>query len=162
MLYSDKKVKVVDQVNKKEFRVNLDNGKSGIIDYAEIIRQLTHMDEEASDRWEIDKIIGHRWGKEKDRKGKIDINIKCKDYDDISWEPMEIIKKEDDPITLAKYTKANDLLEKQHWKLVKRYLALKKTSRFRIAHIYAKKTYQGTRYKFGEKIPRSVLRRPMS
>ena len=37
VLYGDQKAKVVDQVNEKEFRVNLDNGKSGIMDYAEII-----------------------------------------------------------------------------------------------------------------------------
>ena len=65
----------MDQVNANDFRVTYPNGKSGIMDDAEIIRQLTHMGEETNDKWEIDKIIGHILGKGK-RKGKIDIHIK--------------------------------------------------------------------------------------
>ena len=73
--YGDKKAKVKEQVNDKEFRVTYGKGKSGIMDYAKIIRQLTHMDEEASDRWEIDEILDHRWGTG-DMKGKMEVLIK--------------------------------------------------------------------------------------
>ena len=58
--YGDKKAKVVEQINNEEFRVSTTKGKTGIMDYAEIIRQLTHIEEEDSDKWIIEDIIDHR------------------------------------------------------------------------------------------------------
>ena len=108
------------------------------MDYAEIIRQLAHTEEEASDKWVIDKIIDHRWGRGS-RKGQLEVLVKWKDYDEPSWEPMQVIR-EDDPITLANYAKEYELLDKSKWKWTKRYLTLNKSSQRRIRQIYTKKT----------------------
>ena len=89
------------------------------MDYEEIIRQLTHLDEDDHERWVIEEIIDHKQGKGK--KGKIDVLVKWKDYDEPSWEPLEIIK-EDDPVTLAEYAQRNELQDRAAWKWVKRYL----------------------------------------
>jgi hypothetical protein len=55
----------------QEFRITHSKGKSGVMDYAEIIKQLTQFDEDEADgRWEIEDIIDyHRWSKG-ERKGK--------------------------------------------------------------------------------------------
>ena len=124
------------------------------MDYAEIIRQLTHTEEEASDKWVIDKIIDHRWGRGS-REGQLEVRVKWKDYDEPSQEPIQVIRK-DDPITLANYAKEYGLLDKSKWKQTKRYLTLNKTSQRKIAQIYAKKTSHGKRYKFGVRVPRTV------
>ena len=44
------------------------------MDYAKIIRQLTHIEEEKSDKWVIENIIGYRWGKGS-RKGKMEVCV---------------------------------------------------------------------------------------
>jgi hypothetical protein len=125
------------------------------MDYAEIIRQLTHLDEDDKNMWIIEDIIDHsRWGKGP-RKGKIDACVKWKDYDETSWEPMEIIK-EDDPVTLAHYAQDQELLEKSIWKWTKRYLSLSKTSQSQIVQLHAKKAKLTTKFKFGERVPRSI------
>ena len=53
--YGDAKARVKEQINDTDYRVSYGKGKSGVMDYAEIIRQLTHTEEEASDKWVIDK-----------------------------------------------------------------------------------------------------------
>ena len=53
----------------------------------------------------------HRWIPNPDRKGKIDVLIKRDGYEEPTWEPMEVIKK-DDPITLAKMQMKKALLIK--------------------------------------------------
>ena len=153
--YGDKKATVKAQINETDFRVEYGKGKSGIMDYNEIIRQLTHLDEDDHERWEIEDIQGHRWGRGK-RKRKIDVLIKWKELDEPSWEPMEIIK-EDDPVTLAEYARDNGIQEKAVWKWSKRYLAFKKTGRARIAQLYAKMNKKrGPKYKFGQRVPRTL------
>ena len=63
--YGDKKAKVKSQINDTEFRVEYGKGKSGAMDYNEIIRQLTHLNEDDHERWEIEEIQGHKWAKGK-------------------------------------------------------------------------------------------------
>jgi hypothetical protein len=152
--YDNKKAKVVEQLDNKNFRVSYDKGKSTIMDYNEIIRQLTHLDEDDHERWEIEDILDHRYGTGT-RKGQMEVLIKWKDYEEPTWEPMSIIK-EDDPITLAQYAETNQLLDKAVWKWAKRYLALSMSSQKKIVQMYAKKQMKGPRYKFGEKVPRSI------
>jgi hypothetical protein len=153
--YGDKKATVKAQINDTDFRVEYGKGKSGIMDYNEIIRQLTHLDEDDHERWEIEDIQGHRWGKGK-RKGKMDILIKWKELEEPTWEPMEIIK-EDDPVTLAEYARDNELTDKAIWKWSKRYLAFSKTYKTRLAQIYASRTKKrGPKFKFGQKVPSSL------
>ena len=154
MYYGDKKAKVVEQINNEEFRVSTTKGKTGIMDYAEIIRQLTHIEEEDSDKWIIEDIIDHRWGKGS-RKGQMEVCVKWQDEDEPTWEPMKVIK-EDDPITLAKYAQNHNLQDYSAWKWTKRYLCLKKTSLNKLVQLYAKKSKSTPKYKFGERVPRTV------
>ena len=125
--------------------------------YDEIIRQLTHTSPDGdNEKWILEEIQGHRWSKNKNRKGKLDVLIKWKDEEEPTWEPMEIIK-EDDPVTLAEYARENDLLEKSVWKWAKRYLFLTKSARNQIRKLNAlRRTKLVPKYKFGEKVPRSI------
>ena len=124
------------------------------MDYDEIIRQLTHIDEnEGDEKWEIEEIQDHMWDPRK--KGRILILIKWKDEDEPSWEPMDIIK-EDDPVTLAEYARDHNLLDQQKWKWARRYLILKTRSINHIRKIYAKKKKHGPKYQFGEKVPANI------
>ena len=67
------------------YRVQLENGKLRIIEYSDIIQQLTASDDQDAGSWEYDGIISHRWGKDI-RKGKIDLHVKWKGYDEPTWE----------------------------------------------------------------------------
>ena len=109
--YDDKKGTVKERINDTQYRISYDNDrKQAIMDYDEIIRQLTHTNEdEGDDRWEIEEILDHKWNPKK--KGRILVLIKWKDLDEPSWEPMEIIK-EDDPVTLAEYARDQEILYK--------------------------------------------------
>ena len=57
--------------------------------------------EEGAEYFEFDKILDHRKSNLPGRKGKLDVLVGWIDQEP-SWEPMEVIKK-DDPITLAAY-----------------------------------------------------------
>ena len=83
------------------------------MDYDKIIRQLTHINEDEGDeRWEIEEILDHKWNPRK--KGRMLIQIKWKDTEEPTWEPMEIIK-EDYPITLAEYARDKNILDQSKW-----------------------------------------------
>ncbi len=72
---------------------------------------LNKDDEDDIKRWTFEEIKGHRWSKDKNRKGKVDVHISWEGYEEDSWEPMEVIKK-DDPVRLATYAYDNDLTDK--------------------------------------------------
>ena len=153
--YGDKKAKIKEQINDDEYRVTYGKGKSGIMHYQELIQQLSGINDEENDHWEIEEFLDHRWGRGK-MKNKIEILVKWKDEIDPTWEPMKIMK-EDDPITLAKYAEDKDLLNKSMWKWAKRYILLQKTSQARIHQIYMmKKSKSVPKYKFGERVPRTI------
>jgi len=61
--YDDSKGIVKERINDTQYRVSYDKDrKQGIMDYDEIIRQLTHInDDEGDERWEIEEILGHKW-----------------------------------------------------------------------------------------------------
>ena len=83
-------------------------------------RSLCKDDEDDVEKLTFEEIKGHRWSKDKNRKGKVDALISWEAYEDDSWEPMEVIKK-DDPAALAKYAYDNELTDVTVWKLAKRY-----------------------------------------
>ena len=124
--YGDKKARIANQVNEKDFRVEYGKGKQGIMDYNKITCQLTHIQEEDKDKWVLENILNHKWGKG-ERKNKIDLLIKWEGFDEPSWEPMEVIK-EDDPVMPAKYAQETIFKDKSLWKWSKRYSNLSKTS----------------------------------
>ena len=100
--FGDKKAKVAERTDEENCRVSSKN-KQGIMHYADITKQLTHVDDSDNDRWEIEDILDCRWGIGPMKK-KLEIQIKWKGYEDPAWEPLSIIK-EDDPITLANNAK---------------------------------------------------------
>ena len=76
------------------------------MDYAEIIKQLTYI---------LMKHLTINGRQETgDMKGKIEVLIKWVKVDELSWEPLQVIKKEDYPTTLSTYTK--DIEFKEAWK----------------------------------------------
>ena len=151
--YGDHKGIVKERINDTQYRVSYDNDKKqGIMDYDEIIRQLTQLDDD-EDCWTIEEILNHKWDPTK--KGKILVLIKWERLDEPTWEPMEIIK-EDDPVTLAEYARDHDLLNSSRWKWAKRYLMLKKRSLNYLRQLHAKKNNKGPKYQFGEQVPKSI------
>ena len=81
---------------------------------------LNKEDEDDVERWTSEEIKGYRWSKAKNRKGKVDVLISWEGYEEDSWEPMEVIKK-DHPVTLAEYAYDNELTDKTVWKWGKRF-----------------------------------------
>ena len=110
---------VKERILEEDYRIKLSNGKNRIWSYQELISMLDKDDEDDVERLTFEEIKGHRWSKDKNRKGKVDILISWKGYEEDSWEPMEVIKK-DDPATLAKYAYDNDLTDMTVWKWAKR------------------------------------------
>ena len=110
---------------------------------------LNKDDEDDVERWTFEEIKGHRWSKDKNRKGKVDVLISWKGYEEDSWEPMEVIKK-DDPATLAKYAYDNELTDKTVWKWAKRYSKNIKKLKRMVRNLRAsKRSSRGIKYRFG-------------
>jgi len=148
--------KVIEEIDKDTYRVAFDNGKQRVYDYEEIVAMANKEDEDGEERWTFDKILNHRWSKLPNRKGRIDVLVKW-DQLDPSWEPMEIIKK-DDPVTLAEYAKSKDLLKQSMWKWAKRYVKNdKKFKRMKRLIMASKRAARGIKYKFGVQVPRSIM-----
>ena len=74
----------------------------------------------------------------------------------MSWEPLQMIKK-NDPITLAKYAKEEGLLERPKWKWAKRYIKNAKKLNRMYRNIHADKKKKGRiKYKFGIRVPSNL------
>ena len=144
--------KVTERIDDTRYRVSFDNGKQRTYDYEEIINMANRPDEDDEERWIFEKIISHRWSPTST--GKIDVLVKWEGYEEPSWEPMEIMKK-DDPVTLAKYAEENHLLNKSAWKWANRYVKNKKKV-IRISRLMASKRKTGTKYQFGYRVPRTI------
>lgn len=147
---------IQEKIDDDSFRVEFSDGKQKIYDYNELINLINKDDEDGVERWTFDTILGHRWSKDKNRKGKVDVQIKWDGYEEPTWEPMEILKKED-PITLAKYAEENNLLEQSIWKWAKRYVKNKKKfNRMLRQMMAAKRRANGPKYQFGVRVPRNI------
>ena len=104
-----KKAVVRQQFDDDHYRLELANGKQRIIEYNQLINMINKDEEEDVERWTYESIDAHRWSKDPNRKGKVDVLISWEGYEEPTWEPMEIIKK-DDPVTLAKYAIEKNLV----------------------------------------------------
>ena len=71
-----------------------------------------------------------------------------------TWEPLNLIAK-DDPVTLAKYARENNLLETPGWKFLQRIVRRAKVLK-RMLNQVRLKLKKAVRYKFGVRIPRTV------
>ena len=148
---------VVEQVDDRSYRVEFANGKQKVYEYEDLINQINHKEEDGAELWEFDALLDHRWSKLPGRKGKIDVKVKWAGYDDPTWEPMEVIKK-DDPITLAKYAKEQNLLDYSIWKWARSYSKNEKKYKrlLKQARLMKKRTGKAIKYQFGIRVPRNI------
>ena len=72
-----------------------------------------------------------------------------------TWEPLNMMIK-DDPATLAKYAKENNLLETPGWKSLKRIARRAKFLQRMINASKRRQQHDAVRYKFGVRVPRNV------
>ena len=76
------------------------------------------------------------------------------DTGDITWEPLDNLKK-DDPLTLAQYAKDKDLTLESGWKWTKRFV--KNPKKFlRYMRILKGQKRTGPKFKHGIQIPRNL------
>lgn len=72
-----------------------------------------------------------------------------------TWEPLNLIAK-DDPVTLAAYAKANDLLEVPGWKSLRRISRRAKVLQRMLNQARMLSKRSSVKYKFGVQVPRSI------
>ena len=72
--------RVKERTGPSTYRVQFDNGKNRTYEYEEVIALANRDDEEDAEKWDFEKIIGHRWSPDKGRRGKIDVQIKWEGY----------------------------------------------------------------------------------
>ena len=151
-----KKVVVKERVSEDDYRIEFSNRKNRVLSYQELVSMLNKDDEDDVERWMFKEIKGHRWSKDKNRKGKVDILISWEGYEEDSWEPIEVIKK-DDSATLAKYACDNNLTDEIVWKWENRYSKnIKKLNRM-VRNLRASKpSSKGIKYQFGVRVPRNI------
>ena len=131
-----------------------DGSKEEIMSYNEMIDAVNkRLDDEYLDDherlWIIDEIVDHRVNADKSISAKTRWNTK-----EQTWEPQKVIGK-DDPITLAKYAKDNNLLDLPGWKRFKRLVSREKKFIRMLQQSFLAKKKNAIRYKFGVRIPRN-------
>jgi hypothetical protein len=150
------KGQVTERMGSQTYRVAFDDGKQRTYEFDELINLINHEDEEGVERWTFEKILKHRTSKDPQRKGRLDVLIKWQGYEDPSWEPIEVIKK-DDPVSLAKYAEDNDLIDKSAWKWTRNYLKNKKKFQRMYRQMNLAKSRRKTiKYQFGVRVPRNL------
>ena len=125
-----------------------------IMDYNQL-SDLIAEQEDAQARGEaeyhkLDKILDHR---RKNNRGAIECLVLWENGEE-TWEPLRTLK-DDDPITVAKYAKDNDLLDQPGWKRFKKTSYTIKLLHRLIASSRRKQRSNSVRYKFGVRIPRN-------
>jgi len=120
----------VDDNNHKriKFLVELGDGTiDEIIDYNVLSDMIKRQEARANDDeerlWALQKIVGHQ-GPVSPGDGRYEglthnVGVEWEDGP-TTFEPLSMVVK-DDPVTIAKYAKANDLLDIPGWKHLKRY-----------------------------------------
>ena len=152
----ERKGRVKEQVNGDAYRVEFKNGKQKVYDYEEIIALANRSNEDDVKRWTFERIIDHQRSKEVNWKGKIDLLVKWSGYEEPTWEPLEVMKT-DNPVTVAKYARDDDLLNKSMWKWARRYAKNdKKFHRMLRQMNLQKRKRTGIKYQFGVRVPRTL------
>jgi hypothetical protein len=148
---------VVQRVNDTDFRVSFDNGSQKVYHYETLVAKLNKQDEDDSERWSFNNILKHRTGTTRNnRAGKIDLLIEWEGGFPPTWEPMEVIKK-DDPITLARYAQEKHLLHQPKWRWANTILNPKKRDPLTQARqLLLKRKKTKPKYQFGIRVPRSL------
>ena len=115
-----KKATVRQKLDNDHYRLELANGKQRVVDYNEVIDMINKDEEEAVERWAYESIDAHQWSQDPNWKGKVDALISWEGYKEPTWEPMEVIKK-DNPVTLAKYAIEKNLSGQKIWNWTQKY-----------------------------------------
>jgi len=148
---------IKERISEDDYRIELSNEKNRVLSFQEVVSILNKDDAADVGRWTFEESKGHRWSKDKHRKRKVDVLFSWDSYEDDSWEPMEVIKK-DDPSTLAKYAYDNELTDETVWKWAKRYLKhIKKLKRMVRKLRVSERSSRGIKYQFGVRIPRRCV-----
>jgi hypothetical protein len=145
-----KEVKEYDIV-RKEFGLELANGRRETISHAALVDKWISMREEENDMWSFEKIIGHR--KEKKKPPQVQV---LWSNGEKTWEKIGLIR-EDDPITLARYAQMNNLLGQEGWRWAKAYAQDPQKMIRMVTNVMVTKTKKrAPKYKFGVNVPKSV------
>lgn len=109
-------------------------------------------DIDKDDHYKINGIVDHKDG----RVGGRVVREVLVDWEDgtKTWEPFDDIFN-DDPISLARYARVNDLLDQPGWKRLRPYAKNKKKFARMVNQARLKSIRSKPRYKFGYQIPRS-------
>jgi hypothetical protein len=146
---------VRQRMDDENFRIEYKDGKQDMLTYNELIEALNRPNEDDTERWTYDEIISHRSKKIGPNKYERQVLIKW-DTGELSWEPLLSIKK-DDPVTLAEYARRKNLLEQTSWNWAKRFLkSAKSFKRYNKQMQLAKRKRRKTRFKFGQRVPRTI------
>ena len=130
------------------FKIKFINGNKRSMTYTDLVNAINKKDEEGHKLWTFSEILDHQT-----IKGKAEIKIKW-DTGEATWEPMSEIRKSD-PVTIARYSKDNELTEKPGWKWTNRFTKNKKKF-LRLSRQMASSKRNTPRYKFGVRVPRTV------
>ena len=152
-LPTSKTVRSYDPVN-EEFSLELGNGLDETVEYGTIIELFNKKEEEKdTDVWTYEEFTGHR----KVGRGPWEVEVLWTTGEK-TWEKVGAMRK-DDPLTLARYARDNNLLGQEGWKWAEAYRA-NPTRMIRIVHriLAAAKNRKkrGPKYKFGVRVPRTV------
>ena len=117
------------------------------VDGTVIQEALLSRKDDAAQEWTISKVLDHRTiGK------TMEVYVEWKDGDK-SWEPMEVIRK-DDPIALASYAKEKDLVYSPGWRWARKLVKNERTFSRMLKLLTGQKRH-APKYKFGIQVPRS-------
>jgi hypothetical protein len=130
-----------------KFRVTHGDDEDDWVNYSDIQESMLSRNDDGAQEWVIKEIVGHR------QEGpNIDVQVKW-DNGSITWEHMEMIKK-DDPVLLAIYAKERNLSHSHGWRWARKML--KSNKRFaRALKLLKGQVAHGPKYKFGVLIPRN-------
>ena len=122
--------------------------------YNEVIDAINKGNTSDQDRWEFEEIIGHRTDP---KTGKIQLKMKWKGYDIPTWEPLVIIW-QDEPQEVRMYAEMMGLTGNPKWRFIKRNPKNQQSYALFTTRAYAtkKKKNLTPKYKFGQKVPRSI------
>ena len=109
---------------------------------------LSKIEDDGDGFYTFSEILSHKKGPN----NRLELEILW-DNGDVSWEPLANVRK-DDPITLAKYAKDNNLLNQRGWSWARKIVKNNKKYE-RMYKLMQGQKVQGPKYKFGIQVPRT-------
>ena len=144
-----KRIETADDVA-DQYLVKIGEDRDEVLNYNTVIDSLNkQIERELNDQesvYSFKNILEHR---KKGSSYEVLVEWEC---GETTWEPLAVMR-HDDPITVAKYAKENDLLNEPGWKRLRNYVKTVKcmNKNLKQARLFAARTM--IKYKFGVKIP---------